>query len=56
MGTWLSLPIAPVPAFGVGAGNAAIVVDETANLEETAIKIRIGKLVITHQAALLKIL
>jgi len=31
------------PAYGVGAGNAVVIVDETANLAETAEKIRIGK-------------
>jgi len=31
------------PAYGVGAGNAAIVVDETADLDDAARKIRIGK-------------
>ncbi|CAK7066366.1 MAG: Sulfoacetaldehyde dehydrogenase (acylating) [Desulfovibrio sp.] len=31
------------PAYGVGAGNAPIIVDETVNLAETAEKIRIGK-------------
>ncbi|GHU03603.1 hypothetical protein FACS1894158_02360 [Betaproteobacteria bacterium] len=31
------------PAYGVGVGNAPIIVDETANLAETAEKIRIGK-------------
>ena len=31
------------PAYGVGAGNATIIVDETANIEETAKKIFIGK-------------
>ncbi|MEA4816449.1 MAG: aldehyde dehydrogenase family protein [Lachnospiraceae bacterium] len=31
------------PAYGVGAGNAVIVIDETANLPETAQKIKIGK-------------
>jgi sulfoacetaldehyde dehydrogenase len=31
------------PAYGVGAGNAAIVVDETADLADAARKIRIGK-------------
>jgi sulfoacetaldehyde dehydrogenase len=31
------------PAYVVGVGNAVIVVDETADLEETALKIRIGK-------------
>ena len=32
------------PAYGVGAGNAVIVIDETANLAETAEKIRTGKI------------
>ncbi|BFM18416.1 aldehyde dehydrogenase family protein [Maricurvus nonylphenolicus] len=31
------------PAFGVGAGNAVITVDESANLDEAAEKIRISK-------------
>ena len=31
------------PAYGVGAGNATIIVDESANLEETAVKIYKGK-------------
>ncbi|MGD9569449.1 MAG: aldehyde dehydrogenase family protein [Sedimentibacter sp.] len=31
------------PAYGVGAGNAVIIIDETANLQETAEKIGIGK-------------
>jgi sulfoacetaldehyde dehydrogenase len=31
------------PAYGVGAGNAPVVIDETANLAETAQKILIGK-------------
>ena len=31
------------PAYGVGAGNAAIIVDESANLTDAAVKIRIGK-------------
>ena len=31
------------PAYGVGAGNAPIIVDETVHLAETAEKIRIGK-------------
>lgn len=31
------------PAYGVGAGNAAVVIDETADLEETAQKIKVGK-------------
>ncbi|MET3697002.1 aldehyde dehydrogenase family protein [Bacillus oleivorans] len=31
------------PAYGVGAGNAVVVIDETADLAETAAKIRIGK-------------
>ncbi len=31
------------PAYGVGAGNAPVVVDETADLAETAAKIKIGK-------------
>ncbi len=31
------------PAYGVGAGNAPIVVDETVDLSDTAEKIRIGK-------------
>lgn len=31
------------PAYGVGAGNAVIVIDETADINETATKIRIGK-------------
>ena len=32
------------PAYGVGAGNAAVVVDETVDLAETAAKIRVGKI------------
>ncbi|MBK5458828.1 aldehyde dehydrogenase family protein [Peribacillus sp. TH27] len=32
------------PAYGVGAGNAVVVIDETANLADAAEKIRIGKL------------
>ncbi len=32
------------PAYGVGAGNAVVVIDETADLAETAKKIKIGKL------------
>lgn len=32
------------PAYGVGVGNAAVIVDETINLAETAEKIRIGKI------------
>lgn len=31
------------PAYGVGVGNAAVVIDETADLGETAAKIKIGK-------------
>lgn len=31
------------PAYGVGVGNAAVIIDETADLVETAAKIRIGK-------------
>jgi sulfoacetaldehyde dehydrogenase len=31
------------PAYGVGAGNAAIVIDETADIEDAAAKIKIGK-------------
>jgi sulfoacetaldehyde dehydrogenase len=31
------------PAYGVGAGNAVIVIDETANLKDAAMKIRISK-------------
>ena len=31
------------PAYGVGAGNAAIIVDESADLDDAATKIRIGK-------------
>lgn len=31
------------PAYGVGAGNAAVIVDETADLCDAATKIRIGK-------------
>jgi sulfoacetaldehyde dehydrogenase len=31
------------PAYGVGAGNATIIVDESADLEETAVKIFKGK-------------
>lgn len=31
------------PAYGVGAGNAPVIVDETVDLAETAEKIRIGK-------------
>ncbi|KAF0112035.1 MAG: NAD-dependent aldehyde dehydrogenase [Chloroflexi bacterium] len=31
------------PAYGVGAGNATVIVDETANIEETAVKIFKGK-------------
>jgi sulfoacetaldehyde dehydrogenase len=31
------------PAYGVGAGNATIIVDETANLDETAVKLYKGK-------------
>ncbi|MDR5907754.1 aldehyde dehydrogenase family protein [Franzmannia qiaohouensis] len=31
------------PAYGVGVGNAAVIIDETVNLEETAAKISIGK-------------
>lgn len=31
------------PAYGVGVGNAAVIIDETADLAETAEKIRIGK-------------
>lgn len=31
------------PAYGVGAGNAVIIVDETADLQDAAEKIRIGK-------------
>lgn len=32
------------PAYGVGAGNAVIIVDETADIAETAEKIKIGKI------------
>jgi sulfoacetaldehyde dehydrogenase len=31
------------PAYGVGVGNAAVIIDETVDLAETASKIRIGK-------------
>jgi sulfoacetaldehyde dehydrogenase len=31
------------PAYGVGAGNATVIVDESANIEETAVKIFKGK-------------
>ena len=31
------------PAYGVGAGNAVVVIDETANLKETAAKIALSK-------------
>lgn len=31
------------PAYGVGVGNAAVIIDETVNLEETAAKISTGK-------------
>lgn len=31
------------PAYGVGAGNAVVVVDETADLKDAAAKIKIGK-------------
>jgi sulfoacetaldehyde dehydrogenase len=31
------------PAYGVGAGNAAVIIDETADLSDAATKIRIGK-------------
>ena len=31
------------PAYGVGAGNATIIVDESANIEETSVKIFKGK-------------
>lgn len=31
------------PAYGVGVGNAAVIIDETIDLAETASKIRIGK-------------
>lgn len=31
------------PAYGVGAGNAAVIIDETINIAETAQKIRVGK-------------
>ncbi len=31
------------PAYGVGVGNAAVVIDETVDLHDTAEKIRIGK-------------
>lgn len=31
------------PAYGVGVGNAAVIIDETVNLAETADKIRVGK-------------
>ncbi|GHE23022.1 aldehyde dehydrogenase family protein [Halomonas urumqiensis] len=31
------------PAYGVGVGNAAVIIDETADLEDAAAKIRIGK-------------
>jgi sulfoacetaldehyde dehydrogenase len=33
-----------VPAYGVGAGNAVVVVDETADLKDAATKIRNGKI------------
>jgi len=33
------------PAYGVGTGNACIVVDETADIEDVAQKVRIGKTV-----------
>lgn len=32
------------PAYGVGAGNAVVVIDETADLADAAAKIRMGKL------------
>lgn len=32
------------PAYGVGAGNAAVVIDQTADLEDAARKITIGKI------------
>lgn len=32
------------PAYGVGAGNAVVVVDETADLDDAANKIRLGKI------------
>jgi len=32
------------PAYGVGAGNAVVIIDETADIAETAEKIRIGKI------------
>ena len=32
------------PAYGVGAGNAPVIVDETVDIAETAEKIRIGKI------------
>ncbi len=31
------------PAYGVGVGNAAVIVDETADLAETAVRIAVGK-------------
>ena len=31
------------PAFGVGAGNVAVIVDETANLDDAAVKIALSK-------------
>jgi len=31
------------PAYGVGAGNAVVIIDETADLSDAATKIRIGK-------------
>ena len=31
------------PAYGVGAGNAVVIVDETADLKEAARKIYLGK-------------
>lgn len=33
-----------VPAYGVGAGNAVVIVDETADLKDAATKIRNGKI------------
>jgi NAD-dependent aldehyde dehydrogenases len=32
------------PAYGVGAGNSTVVVDETADLKDAATKIRDGKI------------
>lgn len=31
------------PAYGVGAGNACVIIDETADLQDAAAKIRVGK-------------